>query len=249
MLALALGGLLLLLLAFSEYFKVRGINEALASIIALFFGVPALSFAGRLVLREWQQTRARPLPARWRMVLPAKEAGPHLEGFIANDETLLIAPISGRPCVAFEVGLREDDDASAGHGSWILLEQRNAPFSVDGRSIVGDSVHLRLDRQRVQWPSPGPGRLRVEDFLRARGLEMDESLYVFEAVIEAGNRVILIDAAPPTLIDVGAGECSPGGRLTRVRTDANSGPSSTPRSTKPSGFTPPGAQCSIARGA
>ncbi|HFE46235.1 MAG TPA: hypothetical protein ENJ18_12190 [Nannocystis exedens] len=186
----------------------RGINGALASIIALLFGVPALSLAGRLVLREWRRTKARSLPARWRMVLPAKEVRPHLEGIIASDETLLIAPISGCPCVAFEVGLREDDDASADHGSWLLLEQRNAPFSVDGRSIVRDSVHLKLPRQRVQWPSPGPERLRVEDFLRARGLEINESLYVFEAMIEAGNRIVLIDAAPPTLIDFGSEECS-----------------------------------------
>ena len=56
--------------------------------------------------------RPRSLPMRWRFALPSPQS-PQLDGALAilQGEPIL-APLSGRPCLAYDVGVRTDDDAS-----------------------------------------------------------------------------------------------------------------------------------------
>lgn len=200
-LAAVVVALLLVMLALSTG-KGRQVGAILAGMVGLLFGVPALVLAGRAIRRQWQRTAARPLPARWRLHLPAGGAPAAIvEGPLAIDGPPLTAPISGRPCVAFEIGLREDGDADGPLGSWLLLEQRSAPLRVGDHEVAGDGAHLEIPRQPVAWPLPGPDRDRAACFLRARGFSDGEldGLRVFEAVIEAGEVVAFVAGVPPTL--------------------------------------------------
>ena len=58
----------------------------------------------------------------------------------------LIAPLSGRACVAYEIGVRHDSRADDEDWSWTLLEQRTAALTVAGDE-VGARPHLALRRQ------------------------------------------------------------------------------------------------------
>ena len=145
--------------------------------------------------------KGHPLPDRWSMALapsgPTKVAA---TGPIEAVEPLR-SPISGTECVAYEVGLREDDDAQAELASWALVEQRVASSTIDGADVPR-ATHLRLRRRRL-------GRLsdmELDDAARAwlheRGFSPTGStLHLFETIVEPGQRASLsYGSSTPVLI-------------------------------------------------
>lgn len=173
--------------------------------------VPGALMAVVALRREWQATTPRSLPARWRFVIAGAAPGAApgaavIAGPLLGEGQEIIAPISGRPCLAFEVGLREDDDGEAPLGSWLLVEQRSAPLRIGAHTFDADGVRLRLPRRELPWPPDGPDRARAAHFLRARGfvIEDGKGLRIFESRLEAGGAVTaeLTTAATVNLAEI-----------------------------------------------
>ncbi|MCB9704021.1 MAG: hypothetical protein H6711_19185 [Myxococcales bacterium] len=133
------------------------------------------------------------LPVRWSMSLPPAEDPPEeLVGPIEGADDGLLAPLSGRRCLAYEVAVRDDARADAPPPTWSLVEQRVAPFALAGRSFDGASVHLRLEREHLGLASKLDLSPAALAFLRLRGLDPEvDFLHVFESVIEGGEGVVL----------------------------------------------------------
>lgn len=136
---------------------------------------------------EAVRTRLPDHPSRWRRALPAAVAprGTTMRGIARATGGLLIAPVSGRPCLAYELGVRADEDGDAPRSTWLLLEQRSAALTVEDHEIGIDAVVLVADRRRVEVSPAG------REALEARGFLPFERLYVFESIVEAGDAVIV----------------------------------------------------------
>lgn len=101
----------------------------------------------------------------------------------------LRAPLSGRRCVAYELGIRHDSNPHDVAGSWTLLEQRCAPgLQVAGREPER-TPYLRVHRRRFE----GELDARARRALRKRGLDPDRPGYtLFETLVEVGTRAHLL---------------------------------------------------------
>jgi hypothetical protein len=112
---------------------------------------------------------------------PRGRTRPAASGSVVADAEL-VAPLSGRACVAYEVGVRHDTHRSGALRTWALLEQRNAPFEVAGTRVRADGTHLALRRElhrprEVDLP-------RVHDYLRARGIDPHaRDLVLYETIV------------------------------------------------------------------
>ncbi|KIG16871.1 hypothetical protein DB30_04033 [Enhygromyxa salina] len=117
--------------------------------------------------------------------VPRGRVRARLEGRVGADERLR-APLSGRVCVGYEIGVRHDIDTDADPWSWTLLEQRSAAgLSIDGVAVSG-RPYLRLER-KIYAQELSAGAL---DELRKRGLDPSRPGYsLFETIVEAGELV------------------------------------------------------------
>lgn len=187
-------------------------------LIVLYPGVVALTIVVVATVvdafREVRDTRPAPMPARWRLALPeARTPLAAVNGGARADGPLLRAPLTGRACLAYELGIRIDDDAGAPASTWLLIEQRSTAFVVGEHRYPPDSVRLDLPRTRVEPTALDEDR--VGGIMRARGfLTTDTTLALFESIVP--------DAA---LLDVRSDELrtGPSGRrleLPRVRLSA-----------------------------
>lgn len=162
-------------------------------------------------IRDVRDDRPAPAPARWHLALPDARA-PLVQhaGTAHATGPLLRAPLTGRPCVAYELGIRTDDDPGAPEATWLLLEQRSTAFSVGEARYPPDSVRLDLVRTRVE-----PDALeddRAGDIVRARGfLTTDTTLALFESIVPDATR---IEVAP---VQLRAGPTGRPVELARVR--------------------------------
>jgi hypothetical protein len=164
--------------------------------IVAYLGVPAIctviwamwpkrykapkSGAHRRVL--WERRRSVGLAA----VEPGEE-GDRIEGQVRGEETLR-SPIGGVPCVAFRLrgraGPMEVDDA------WM------APFEVTlddgGRAVV------ELGEGGLDVEAPRPEEVEVTDelaeLLKRKGVEPEGEVELAEAVLRAGDRVVVTGA-------------------------------------------------------
>lgn len=133
-----------------------------------------------------------PAPVRWHLPLPPRDALPSSStvGAIAAAGELIIAPLTGRPCIAYEVGVRTDRDLSAALDTWLLLEQRSTAFTVDGRSLAPNSVRFVLPRRALditRLPAQRVARFRTE---RALSLG-DVALVMTESIVVPGTTLDL----------------------------------------------------------
>lgn len=162
-----------------------------------------------LTIRSAQAVRIespQSLPMRWAMVLPpAAEDMQEVERIVSGSAEvrgeLLRAPLSGRSCAAYEIGVRRDDDAEAPLATWNLLEQKIAELVVDGDRVDPARTRLELPRQRLgsllEFQLDEPARV----YLRQRGIGAEVvSVELFETIIEPGAEVsIAIGAQVSTL--------------------------------------------------
>ncbi len=158
-------------------------------ILALALLVGTIVFAKRLREVGLPQ-RVQSLPMRWRLALPTAQAScvPDPAPAVPGEE-LVTAPLSGLPCVAYEVGVREDPDANANLGTWLLLEQGTAPLQVDHIGVPKDGARVRVSQRTRFDACTQQDRERKRRFLRERGFE-DHSVQVFETLIPAGIALV-----------------------------------------------------------
>ena len=153
--------------------------------------------------------RPRALPMRWRWALPSPEPVRLQNDPITLSGDPLIAPLSGRPCLAYDVGVRSDADGRAPLGTWHLIEQHTAELRSLERTVGAGKAWLDLTERSIFEPDSDAGRHRVERFLRERGFTPHDHS-VFETIVPAeatvrgktqDGRVVIrpetVEALPP----------------------------------------------------
>lgn len=162
--------------------------------VSLLAGLSAV-LAGAWVVRQHRRLAPEPssLPSRWAMALPpAGPVGEVVRGPARPSGELLTAPLSGRRCVAYEVGVRHDDGGSAPASTWVLLEQRVAALEVGGQHVEPSTTHLALARQYLGPHGTVELDAAAEVFLRQRGLgSQSTALELFETIVEPEAEVVL----------------------------------------------------------
>ena len=138
--------------------------------------------------------------ARWKTPQAADRTKLHTsEPVTCTGEPSLRAPVSGRPCLAYQLEVCWQQPQGTSFPRSALLEQRNAELRLEaGRTFaVGkDELELHLIREPVE-PTTAAQRSAVELHLRQRGLSFgDGCMMLFESVIVPGDRArLLIDTA------------------------------------------------------
>jgi hypothetical protein len=156
--------------------------------------------------------RRRPVyPLRWRLPLPLPDrrapVARRLEGPLEPRGELLVAPLSGRPCVGYEVRALFDAVGDARPPMWILEEERVAPFAIDGHEVAADGATLQIETQALDEETLELDDEKITRFLRKRGLFAAEGTYtLYEAILEPGRsyRLERSDRPPgavPRLVD------------------------------------------------
>jgi hypothetical protein len=154
--------------------------------------------------RRWNPARPA-LPARWRMALPPAGASQaRVQGKIVAAE-LCRAPLSGRSCVAYEVGIHVDEAPSPDLEGWLLLEQHVVEAEVDGTPIDPSRTHLQLERERLGTVAEvAKGEVaRIHLGQRGFGIESD-TMHVFESIVAPDAEVSLERAPDGDRLRVGA---------------------------------------------
>ena len=133
-------------------------------------------------------------PRRWRLPRAGQVLGSlpwrtrPVSGRVRSETgDLLRAPLSGRPCVAYEVAVRSDDDPSASMSSWTLLEQDNVEFHVGEVEVERGDALLTLPRSLAWRGVLAKQGERVKRFMRMRGLLDVEEVYVYETIVAPGD--------------------------------------------------------------
>jgi hypothetical protein len=129
----------------------------------------------------------RSLPRRWRMPQTSKRPGaqPHrrVRAQAQSSAELLRAPLSGRPCIAYEVAVRDDDDATGSPSSWRLVEQDNVGFRVGELEVAPGEALLQLRRELLSKGTIGSENDAIRRYLRMRGLLDSEAVYIYETIL------------------------------------------------------------------
>lgn len=130
------------------------------------------------------------LPSRWTMALPPEGATTQVVNGPATVGELLSAPLTGRSCVAYEVGARYDSNVAAPIATWALLEQKVVALQIEGSSLVPAETHLRLERKLLGTAETLALDEAALAFLRRRGLQIgDPALELYESIIAPGASV------------------------------------------------------------
>lgn len=149
----------------------------------------AAGLAG-LRLRRLSVAPARSLPDRWSLALPAHSDRVESLCGVPQCTEPLRAPISGRRCLAWEVGLRADDHADGDLASWALLEQRVASLVVQEHAVHPEETFVALKRTCV-----GPFSIESVDppaleWLRDRGFTaVGSTLFLYESIVPLEAKV------------------------------------------------------------
>ena len=149
-------------------------------------------FVTSLGSRLWQARKgARKLPHRWSLS-PTPSSGPRMRGRARGIQTLS-APLTDRPCVAYELAIHTANDSNAALGEFTLVEQRCADLEVDDRPFRGAGIRLVLRRERVELDPTNEAHRRA---MHVRGLEaVGDGFTVYETII-----------APDTLVAISGSE-------------------------------------------
>lgn len=134
-----------------------------------------------------------PLPKRWSMALPPDSAsGQATVGALESEGDLLRAPLSGRACVAYEVGLRGDGADDPDLRTWALLEQRLGEVRVGEQRLDPGTTHLDLPRDHRGALESIELDAAARTWLRRRGFAASgAALHAFETIVEVGTEVTL----------------------------------------------------------
>jgi hypothetical protein len=176
----------------------------LAVVAATTAGLAALAaraIAGNSLSRMLL-TREPVGPARWRRALPLVDTESPIvdrrSGPARSSAEPLIAPISGRPCLAYEVGVVFDAEGDAYPPMWILREERSRAIEIGGEMLPADGAALDLPLHSVGAQAQAKPEAELATFLRKRGLfHTDGSFEFFEAVLPEGTTCQIVRHADP----------------------------------------------------
>jgi hypothetical protein len=157
--------------------------------IVLFPLAPAMLWVGIAWARYAQPGPRRLMPNRWRLPGGSNTASwfRPTDAVPVLDAEPLRAPLTGRPCVAYEVGVRQTAGPNAPLNQWLSLEQRNAPMRLDGSHHAKDSVRLALARQELTRDEIVLDDAGLARFLRERGFLPSDELVFYETVVVEGE--------------------------------------------------------------
>lgn len=158
---------------------------AVAAAVALILSVAV----GARLLRALRQPQAQALPKRWHLALPSG-AGPSFErarATLAGEP--VNAPLSGTPCLAYDVAARVDDDPSAPMGSWLLVEQNSAELACEPHRVSPGEAFLEIRSRKRFDVRDANDETRASRFLRERGFE-SHSVVLYETLVPAHGSVI-----------------------------------------------------------
>lgn len=174
----------------------RGLANA--TVVLMLISATALAIGTRTVLvllRHRPKRAPRIAPMRWHLALPTATAmRDQVEGSARARDRLLEAPLSGRSCLAYEIGVRADADLTAAAHTWLLLEQRSVAFAIGTRTFPADAVRLELPRVRVALARLDPAR--VDAVLRARALTGNRDAWVVTETIVPPGATLTVRSEP-----------------------------------------------------
>lgn len=128
-----------------------------------------------------------PRAARWS--LPELEGHPQARhrGRVQPVAAPIVAPLTGRPCLAYEIRVCEADQPR--DPDWLLHEQHAVDLRVGEHEVRGDELRVWLPREQVEVDD---GKLVA--FLRRRGLvrPVDQRWVVLESILPADAEVELV---------------------------------------------------------
>lgn len=153
-------------------------------------------------LSRWLLTREPVGPARWRCAMPKPDLASTIverrSGIARAVADTIDAPVSGRACLAYEVGVIFDADGDAYPPVWILREERNTEMLVDDVVIGRDQAALELPLLPVGEAADARPPETLSRFLRTRGLfAADGQFEFFESILEPQAPVELVRHAEP----------------------------------------------------
>lgn len=119
---------------------------------------------------------------RWHTPARHHAMGAQLRRGRLAGENSVIAPASGRPCLAWRVEVRYTGDRGR---AFALVEQETAELRIDTETIVG-AVTIGGVATDVTDPAPG-----LRAYLCSRGLDPDDELEIREIVLVAGDAVAM----------------------------------------------------------
>ncbi len=156
------------------------------ALVPAFLTMIATALAGIAIVRRLfeigRPPRVRSVPMRWRYALPSPAPPQFDDAPVTSSGERLIAPLSGRSCIGYEVSVRRDDDGRAALGTWLLMEQETAALATPSASIPAGRALLQFDeRERFEIASDADQH-RVHRFLRERGFA-PHGLRVFETIV------------------------------------------------------------------
>jgi hypothetical protein len=125
------------------------------------------------------------------MALPPADA-PRREvvGTVTPSDRALLAPLTGRGCLAYEVGVRFDDDGDAPAATWALLEQHVGEFAIDGEAMPALDLHLEVPRQCLGLATSMSLEAAAQVYLRQRGFGAESgTMRLFESIVPMDARV------------------------------------------------------------
>lgn len=135
----------------------------------------------------WVGARRRGRPARWRRATPRGRRASTRRGQARADDpsTQLVAPLTGRPCLAYEVAIAEGPRPEGVEATWLVLEQEATPLRVASQRFDGARVRLDLPRTAIRASSGA-----LQGFLHRRGLwGSTTDLVIYETILESGDDV------------------------------------------------------------
>lgn len=108
----------------------------------------------------------------------------------ANDE-LLIAPLSGRPCVAYRIVVRRH--RAPGNAVPALVTQVSRDLMVEGRKVLANNVRLDLSTQPITVDDEQQATALA--YLRRHGITEADGPWVLEEGRLEADTPVLVEAA------------------------------------------------------
>lgn len=142
-------------------------------------------------LRKMSAAPTPVLPDRWSMALPPSQPPTEVVRGVPECAAVLHSPLTGRPCVAYEIGLREDDDGQGELATWALLEQRVASMRIGERDVDPQVTFADVPRESLGELSPQLLDAAALEWLAERGYSaVGSSLRVFESIVPPDTEVV-----------------------------------------------------------
>ncbi len=142
--------------------------------------------------RETGATVRETHPTRWRYAhVPVGLLAARKTAMI-DGEPVLEAPFTARPCLAYSVGVRIDDEEPEAAWSWSAVLQEIGAIRVDG-SPGPERVFLDVEPTSLPRPKAGtPEAARIDRWLRQHGIDAERlGLELYETIVSPGDTVTL----------------------------------------------------------